>query len=347
MPKSHPPVMPRFFFKDNTISEQMYCPFTSCFNTTLLLNCVILQLDSLFHRVKDAHCGVVTPPLSIPVSTPKVSSCQQSSLVDIPPIHVSSPNHAQLNKETFDDQLDKLINFGSDSKDDGGTNSDSDSLENLLESSEPDGEQKESFNISRQFYPNGNSKLQSIKLSDLPGLVSSLRVSPKLDSGAEEGRNDDPLPGVLHVSESEKQLFGVSPQSSTEKPAPVGVASIYTQGLNKNDNRRGSDSATRAEAENLHLPECKPYNLPKKHSTDILATELPNCSDNFYDDPSSRVARDLGKRGDLDDERFVALSKFSVFFQCKIQGAKYRSSLGGPVTTSKCLWSAHFTSGLC
>lgn len=196
----------------------------------MLHSFAILQLDSLFHRVKEAHCGVIIAPLSMPVSTPKVSSYRPSSLLDIPPILASSPNHTQLNKKKFDDQLDKLINF--DGKDDSKINSDSDSFEDRLGSSEPGGAQKEVADVSRQFYSEENGKLQSAKLSDLPGL-SSLRVNPKLDTGAEGSRNDDPLLSVL--SGSDKQSFGVQPPSSTEEPGlgklpPVGVASVYAQG---------------------------------------------------------------------------------------------------------------------
>ena len=253
-------------------------------------------MDKLLRLVKDAHCGVVTnspivtSPPSLPVSTPKPPSHHQSSLLDIPPIHTSSPNHTQLNKKEFDNELEELINFDDDSKDGNKASLGSDSLDKLLESPEHDGEKKQATS-SRQLFSKENDKKGATKLSDLPRL-SSLGISPKLDTAAEGTVDDDPLLSALNGSA--KRPFSVPPLNSTknsglgEQP-PIGGVPSHAGGIKKAGSVQDNNSASRAKAENLQLSERKPDNIQsisKQQSSDIFATEVPNYSEDFDDERS-------------------------------------------------------------
>ena len=246
--------------------------------------------------MKDAHCGVIasspivtSPPSMAPVSTPKPPSHHQSSLLDIPPIHTSSPNHTQLNKKEFDNELEELINFDDDSKDGNKFSLGSDSLDKLLES--PEHKKQASASTTRQLFSNEKDKQGATKLSDLPGL-SSLEMSPKLDSAAEGAVDDDPLLSALNGSA--KRPFGVPPLNSTKNSGlgelpPIGGAPSHAGGVRKAGGVQENNSAARAKAENLQLSERKPDNIQsisKQQSSDIFATEVPNYSEDFDDERS-------------------------------------------------------------
>ena len=219
-------------------------------------------------------------------STPKPPSHLQSSLLDIPPIHTSSPNHTHLYKKEFDNELEELINFDDDSKHGNKVSLGSDSLDKLLESPKHAGEKKQAT-TTKQLFSNEDNKQGATKLSDLPGL-NSLRMSPKLDTVAGSNVDDDPLLSVLNGSA--KHPFGVPPLNSTKNSGlgellPIGGA---PRGVKKTD-VPDSNSTTQAKSENLQLLESKPDNIPsvlKRQSSDIFATEVPNYSDDFNDERS-------------------------------------------------------------
>jgi hypothetical protein len=233
---------------------------------------------------------VATPPSIAPgaISTPKPPSHHQSSLLDIPPILTSSPNHTHLNKKEFDDELEELINFDDDSKDGNKINLSSDSLDKLLKSPEHAGEKKQAT-ASRQLFSKENDKQEATKLSDLPGLSTNLGRSPKLDAAVESSVDDDPLLSVLNGSA--KRLFGVPPLNSTrnsglgELPPIGGVPG----GAKKTGSVKNTNSATESKAENLQLSGRKPGNIqsiPKQQFSDIFSTEVPNYPEDFDDERS-------------------------------------------------------------
>ena len=227
-----------------------------------------------------------------PASSPlKPPSLHQSSLLDIPPILTSSPNHTHLTKKEFDDELEELINFDDDVKDGNKLNLSSDSLDKLLESPEHAGEKKEAT-ASRQLFSKENDEQTATKLSDLPGLSANLGMSPKLDTAVESAVDNDPLLSVLNGSS--KRLFGVPPLNSIKKNSglselpPIGGA---PGGAKKTGGVQNSSSATEPKVENSQLSERKPGNIlsvPKQQSSDILfSTEVPNYPEDFDDERSS------------------------------------------------------------
>lgn len=227
----------------------------------------------------------------VPASTPlKPPSLHQSSLVDIPPILTSSPNHTHLNKKEFDDELEELINFDDNSKDGNKLNLSSDSLDKLLESPEHAGEKKQAT-ASRQLFAKESDKQKATKLSDLPGLSANLGMSPKLDTAVESAVDDDPLLSVLNGSS--KRLFGVPPLNLTKKNSGLGELPPIGGGPGGAKKTGGiqisNNSATELKVENLQLSERKPGNIPsipKQQSSDIFSTEVPNYSEDFDDERS-------------------------------------------------------------
>ena len=229
-----------------------------------------------------------------PVSTPKSSSHHQASLLDIPPIHTSSPKHTHLNKKEFDNELEELINFDDDSKDGNKVSLDSDSLDKLLESPELVGEEKQAT-VSGQHFSKVTDKEGLTKLSELPGL-SSLGISPKLDTKASSDQDNDPLLNALNGSI--KRPFGVVPPLNSTKASgsgdlpPIGGAPTHSGGSKKASSIQDNNSASEAKVENLQFSERKSDNIQnvlQQQPSGIFATEVPNYSEHF------------------DDERFVAL----------------------------------------
>ena len=235
-----------------------------------------------------------------------------SSLLDIPPIG-SSPSHSPLKNKKFESEVDKLLNFDDDNKDEDKAGLGYDSLEKLLESSR-NGQKEET--VSMRLFSEKSGVQGSTKLSDLPGL-SSLGTTPQ--AGVED---DDPLLSVLKGTA--KRPIDVPPlnpakDSGLGKLPPISGAPRMTiqpkeQSKAEYVSEKPANHSSQADTEKLLISEQKPdkvREIPKRFS-DTFAAKVPNHTDDILSGSAQHQAWGNGQGNgggdDLDDERSLACS---------------------------------------
>lgn len=260
-------------------TNQLQSGFVNYFTISFLI--LYPQLDSLLQRIKDAHCGITSPPaISTPTHQP-TSPTHQSSLADIPPITLASPSHSSTTKmqKRFDSKLDKLINSDNSRKGDKTQLSfGSDSLEDLLES------------VTGGAGSNGGKKDEGGKRTERLTLHNGV-------GGA--AADDDPLLGVLKgpgrhpldgsASEAKDSVLGKLP--------PLGGDSM----LKTEEKKKSTEKSNRflSELGTGH----KPDNKISSRTVDTFATEVPDYSNDFCSESEGDRGNSRGE--DLEDKRYL------------------------------------------